>query len=351
MEKKYLLVSIDDIKKGAKPNPEDTEIVYVVDSPFKKYLFEEAIKRGKTEILDREEFDWNVEIYKLLKQSVYLGYDKIKISILSGWSGEFTQEEAKMVCEVYEEKVVDLDNLIKEIHEKIEEGNKEPKIVVYTCITGGYDGLIEPTVITPGVDYICFTDDATLKSKNWKIRPLPEEIAGLSKVKQQRAVKMLPHKYLSDYSVSVYVDGSVVIRGNIKEFLSTLDLNTYSVFISEHPQRKCIYAEKKACIAVRKLTKPEDIKIAEEQMQRYKKEGFPENFGLVQANIIVRRHNDEYCKQLMEAWWAEFKENAPRDQLSFNYVLWKTGNKKFKYLPKTTCNSKTFNWLKAHKKK
>jgi len=350
MEKKYLLVNVEDIKKGAINSPEDTEIVYYIDNPFKQYLFDEAVKEGKTEVLDREEFDWDVEIYKLLKQNIYLGYDKIKITILSGWSGEFTLQECKLICEAYEDKVVDLNILTKNIRQRIEEGEKEPRIVVYTCITGGYDNIIEPTVVTPGVDYICFTDDKTLTSKTWEFRPIPENLLGYSKVVQQRGVKMLPHKYLDDYDISVYVDGCVVVRENIKEFLKTLDFNSYSVFISEHPARKCIYAEKEACVKIKKIT-GDAVALAEKQIKRYKNEGFPENFGLVQANIIIRKHNDNYCKILMEEWWKEFKENAPRDQLSFNYVLWKIGDKKFKYLPKTTCNSKTFNWLKSHKKK
>lgn len=350
MEKKYLLVNIEDVKNGVSINPDGAEIVYVVDNPFKQYLFDETIKEGKTDITDREEFDWDIEIYKLLKQSTYLGFDKIKISILSGWSGEFTSEEAKTICEMYEKKVMDIDELLDEIKKRVEESKKEPKIVVYTCITGGYDNILEPTCVTPGVDYICFTDDQTLKSKTWKFRPIPEELNGLSKIKQQRGVKMLAHRYLADYDVSVYVDGSVVVRGDIKEFLRTLDFSLYSVFIPEHPQRKCIYAEKDACVKIKKIT-GDAVVLAEKQMKRYKSEGYPQNFGLVQANIIVRKHNDDYCKVLMKEWWEEFKENTPRDQLSFNYILWKTGSKKFKYLPKTTCNSKTFNWLKAHKKK
>ena len=28
---------------------------------------------------------------------------------------------------------------------------------VYTCMTGGYDTLIDPSVVTEGFDYICFT--------------------------------------------------------------------------------------------------------------------------------------------------------------------------------------------------
>jgi len=349
MEKKYLLVNIEDVNSGVSLNPDGAEVVYVVDSPFKQYLFDEAIKEGKTDITDREEFDWDIEIYKLLKQSTYLGFDKIKISILSGWSGEFTSEEAEMICEMYEKKVMDIDELLAEIKKKVEEMRREPKIVVYTCITGGYDNILEPSFVTPGVDYICFTDNMSMKTKRWKLRPIPTELAGYSKVKQQRGVKILAHRYLSDYDISIWVDGVVDVRGNIKDFLKPFDFDTYSVFIPEHPARKCLYKEIDACIKIKKL-KGDEIALAKKQLERYRAEKFPENYGLVQTNVMIRKHNDQYSKDLMEKWWSELKDYSHRDQLSFNYALWKCTPKKFKYLIKTTCNSKTFNWLRKHRK-
>ena len=349
MEKKYLIVNIEDIENGVINNSGDTEVVYFVDSPFKQYLFDEVVKEEKTDVLDREEFDWNIEIYKLLKKSIYFGYDKIKVSILSGWSGEFTLEESKLICEAYENKVVDLDELLKEVRKKIAERPKEDKVVVYTCITGGYDNILEPSVITPGVDYICFTDNPNMKSKTWKLRPIPQELLSYSKVKQQRGIKILAHRYLSEYGVSIWVDGAVIVKGNVKEYLKTLDTKQYSVFIPEHPARKCIYAEKDACVRIRKI-KGDEIALANEQMKRYKDEGFPTDYGLVQTNVMIRLHNDQYSKDLMEKWWSELKDYSHRDQLSFNYALWKIGGKRFKYLIKTTCNSKTFDWIKKHNK-
>ena len=47
MEKKYLLVNVEDVKNGISINSDGAEIVYVVDSPFKQYLFDEAIKERK----------------------------------------------------------------------------------------------------------------------------------------------------------------------------------------------------------------------------------------------------------------------------------------------------------------
>lgn len=345
-----MLVNIEDVKSGVSITSDGAEIVYVVDNPFKQYLFDEAIKEGKTEITDREEFDWDIEIYKLLKQSTYFDYDKIVITILSGWSGEFTKEEAKMVCETYEKKVMDIDELLETIKKRISEMKKEPKIVVYTCITGGYDALADPKVVTPGVDYICFTDNMSMKSKVWKLRQMPEELKCYSNVKQQRGVKILAHRYLSDYDISVWVDGAVIVQGNIKDYLKSFEFNLYSVFIPEHPVRKCIYAEKDACVKIKKI-KGDEIAVADKQMNRYKNEGFPANYGLVQTNVMIRHHNDQYSRDLMEKWWDELKDNSHRDQLSFNYALWKCGAKRFKYLIKTTCNSKVFNWIKSHKKK
>ena len=47
MEKKYLLVNTEDIKNGASVKADGAEVVYVVDSPFKRYLYDEVIKEMK----------------------------------------------------------------------------------------------------------------------------------------------------------------------------------------------------------------------------------------------------------------------------------------------------------------
>ena len=349
-EKEYIIVIPSEVRQGATVDCTGSQVVYYIDSPFKQYLFDQALQQGRTEITDREEFDRNVEIYKLLKQSLYLKDEKIKIRTSGGWYREFTKDEAKLICDAFDRKVVDVDTFLADIKEQVTEMEKNDKIVVYTCITGGYDGLMEPVVVTPGVDYVCFTDNMNMKSKTWKIVPMPEELNGLSDVKRQRGVKILAHRYLPDYGISVWVDGSVQVKGDIKEYLKTIDLDNYSVLIPEHPARKCIYAEKDACVKIRKI-KGDEITLAEKQMKRYKDEGFPVNYGLVQTNVMIRRHNDKYSKELMEKWWSELKDYSHRDQLSFNYALWKVGNEKFKDLIKTTCNSKTFNWIKSHKKR
>ena len=51
----------------------------------------------------------------------------------------------------------------------------------------------------------------------------------------------------------------------------------------------------------------------------------PENLGMVETCIILRRHNDVKCMLLDNMWAKELMLWTHRDQLSFNYSLWKSG--------------------------
>lgn len=59
-------------------------------------------------------------------------------------------------------------------------------------------------------------------------------------------------------------------------------------------------------------------------MARYRAEGLPEDAGLIEAPVILRRHTDA-IRRLNESWWGEIVRASRRDQLSFNYVAWKLG--------------------------
>lgn len=226
--------------------------------------------------------------------------------------------------------------------------NEKNKRVIYTCVTGGYEKIVDPTYIQTDFDYICFTDNMEQKTNVWQLKPIPQELSSLSKVKQQRIIKICPHKYLSEYDESLWVDGAIDILDNMNSFLQTYcnDRNK-SVFIRRHSQRKCIYQEAKVCISMRKDTSAN----IDPQMKRYQTEGFPSNYGLVESNIIYRKHNEPYCIKLMETWANELKKGSHRDQLSFNYTLWKNGESGFKYLDTNVIKSKYFKWYSSHNRK
>ena len=83
---------------------------------------------------------------------------------------------------------------------------------------------------------------------------------------------------------------------------------------------------------------PEIIK---KQIENYDLLGYPRNNGLITGMVILRRHNERDCIQVMEDWWTEIKYNSKRDQLSFNYVAWKN-NLKFNYMDGDSRNNEYF---------
>lgn len=221
------------------------------------------------------------------------------------------------------------------------------KKVIYTCITGDYDDLKDPQYISEGFDYVCFTDNLELKSNIWEIRPLPIECEELSQVKKQRYVKINPHLLLNEYDISIWTDGCVSLIGDLNELVNSVIEDDISVYVPKHPIRNCIYKEAKAVVEIKKDTSD----IVKSQIERYKQEGFPSEYGLLQSNILIRKHNEKDCIRLMEAWFDELKCNSHRDQLSFNYVLWKNSDIKVKYLDKNIYKSEWFSWNGLHKRK
>ena len=91
------------------------------------------------------------------------------------------------------------------------------KGVVYTSITGDYDDLLTPLHINENWDYICFTDK-DIKSDFWQIKQIGN--SNLDPVRKAKKYKILPHRYLSAYDYSLYIDANFIIIGDIDKFVN-----------------------------------------------------------------------------------------------------------------------------------
>lgn len=114
----------------------------------------------------------------------------------------------------------------------------------------------------------------------------------------------------------------------------------------KHPVRNCIYQELMACVKLKKETKEK----AKTIYKFYIKEKFPENQGLYETNIIIRKHNNSECIKLMEMWTRELKKGSHRDQLSLNYCIWKLKCQSIITVFSHSCFSQYFS-VKPHNKK
>ena len=210
---------------------------------------------------------------------------------------------------------------------------KNLKKVVYTSVLGKYDN-VRSIKKENGYDYIILTDQIFENKNhlNWTILNINEETnyLNLNIIKTQRFFKTHPHLFFQNYDLSIYIDPTFEIKGQLDEFLLRILTPNLSIYVLEHPDRNTINNEFSAVLQYYKETN----KTVNFIKNKYNKEKFPDNNGLAECCLIIRKHNEINCKNFMNNWFEEIKLNSHRDQLSFNYILWKFGNFNVKYISK-----------------
>ena len=190
---------------------------------------------------------------------------------------------------------------------------------IYTAIVGGYDNILQPLVVDDRFDYYLFSNDIQeLQVGVWQVRPIPYHNNTLAKV--ARWVKTHPEFLLPDYTYSVWVDANIQIcTPTVYERITHLS-ETDVLFASMwHHERDCIYDE-----AVELLSLSiEHEKVVYKWIQCLLGEGYPRHNGLYETGVMYRKHGDSRVKATDTLWWKCIESHSKRDQLSFNYALWR----------------------------
>ena len=173
--------------------------------------------------------------------------------------------------------------------------------------------------VLDGADFYCFTDDKNLASNTWQIRLLEQHSPDPRR--NAKLPKILIHKYLPGYEYTIWMDASFILKAPAK-FMITKYLAASNIALFKHFKRSCLYDEAAECIKLN-LDKKEVI---ENQINRYKAEGYPENNGLHECGIILRRSCKE-VEKFNELWWQEVENGCRRDQISVDYCLYKSNLK------------------------
>ena len=184
-------------------------------------------------------------------------------------------------------------------------------VVVYTAIIGDCDALLPPP---PGATAVAFV---TCKhgARGWEQRIVTPDWGPR---RTARHYKALPHRYLPDADVTIWLDGNVTMsiapETAVARWLKG-DLATFN-----HWDRDCLYDEAAFCGRVGKDR--QDVLV--EQAERYRAAGMPRHWGLAATRVVVRR-NTPAIAALNEAWWEELQAGSVRDQVSLPFVCWKAG--------------------------
>lgn len=194
------------------------------------------------------------------------------------------------------------------------------KKVIYTCVLND-EQLYSVSNMNNDYDYVCFTDKQ-ISVPGWIIKPIPDELKAMSEIEQRNSLKIQPHKYLSEYELSIWID-NINYLYELDKLNFTLQSNK-SVYMRRN-NFGCIYKYANKCIENKKDT---SFNIRT-HIFKYQRENFPTRYGLANTSIIIRKHNDDQCKKLMNLWYNEVTNSSYIDQLSFDYCLWKTDKKCF----------------------
>jgi hypothetical protein len=201
------------------------------------------------------------------------------------------------------------------------------KNCVFTAIIGDYDGLISSIYPKlPDWDYICFTDNADIKSDFWRVIYINNDIKSyIENIKLARYYKTNFYKYLSSYENLIWTDARITITNDINEYLKNLEDN--DIVFLKHPDASNILQEFDRVVKgnIEKQKMIDNIK------QRYAEFGYNYDNGLISSGVMLFKNNKKTIKFFSE-WWYEIENYSHRDQLSGNFVLWRNSEIKYKVL-------------------
>lgn len=184
-------------------------------------------------------------------------------------------------------------------------------MIVYTAIFDNYDTL--PPCQFPDTPHVCFTDKPQ-GVEGWEERKVDRRfVSGKQEMERYLA---LSHLWFPDAATTIFHAGHGQLLkppSALVELLGSRDVASF-----DHPTRDCIYEEAKAVL---RYGKAQPIAV-EEQMEMYRRDGYPPHNGLAATGLVIRRNTPEVAR-FNEMWWALMNVYTLRDQLSFDYALWK----------------------------
>lgn len=217
------------------------------------------------------------------------------------------------------------------------------KLIIFTAVFGKIkDKLHKPWDVPPEVECHAYIDGVTESEKRngWLCKPAVWAHKTNPR-RRARRHKMLAHQLFPQADYTLWLDGCLTPKVDPFELVEKY-LQDVDIVVFRHMERACVYKELEACLVMKKDTPH----IMRAQVQRYRKEGYPYNNGLGETTAVLRRNNAAMAA-FSEAWWEELQSGSIRDQLSFNYLIWKHGLK-YNTFAGNRCRCPYFSW-RAHR--
>jgi hypothetical protein len=184
-------------------------------------------------------------------------------------------------------------------------------------IVGDGYALHEPRVVCDGWDYKVFST-IQLRSNVYDVVQLKPDDS-LTERKLSRGPKIEFDKFLPEYDLSIYFDSRFTPVDDLDGFVT--QYHRTPITVMKHNRRDCVYKE--AFFLGLENT---------EQIERYRREGMSEGFGLFAPGITIR-DNIPFVRDFCKVWADQYSRYSERDQLSLAYTVWKTGKENIGIMP------------------
>lgn len=191
------------------------------------------------------------------------------------------------------------------------------KSVVYTALIGSYEVLQEqPVGLKSRAEFICFTDNPSLKSTTWTIRVIDDPQL-IDQVRTARRLKIVRPVEVQLFERSLWIDNRVILKVDPDEILDQWLAGSVQIAMPLHDHRDRVRDEF-AQVLRAGLDDPRRVR---RQLSHY-----DDYFGetLTQAPLwtaLIARRRSLSVEHFERVWWDQVAVFSRRDQLSVRVAL------------------------------
>jgi len=170
----------------------------------------------------------------------------------------------------------------------------------------------QPAAAFSNAEFICFTDQANLKSDTWQIRVIQPEVFGDTH-RSSRVVKISAYREFGEDAKTLYIDNTVILQCDPEPIVDQW-LKMHSIAMMKHSNRESVLAEFDACMAY----KLDDQTKLKEQLKIYRSQIPSVLTRQPFWGGLIARRNDAAADKFSHEWMTHVLRYSRRDQLSVN---------------------------------
>lgn len=188
---------------------------------------------------------------------------------------------------------------------------------VYTFLFGGYDQLLaQPVAADSDSDFICFTNDPSLRSDTWQTHVIdpryPTDI-----VRSARYVKIIGDDRLAEYDTTLCIDASVRLRRTPEDIIREWLTEGSHMALAQHSYREQVIDEFDEVV---RLNYDDRARVHEQLIAYSLNDAETLTARPLWTGMLVRRRTEE-VERAMRLWFDHVLRYSRRDQLSVNVAL------------------------------